>query len=91
MEYVPSPRIPNARPLKLGCGNLPAIAMHARKGVTPSFSILAEHLKCAENAHGGNEIDFLRDHHHCFLDRLLMVLRMANNKAGIAPKIRIPF
>ena len=28
------------------------------EGVSPSFSILADHLKCAQNAHGVNKIDF---------------------------------
>lgn len=32
------------------------------EGVSPSFSVLAEQLKCAQNAHGVNKIDFLRNH-----------------------------
>ncbi len=34
------------------------------EGVSPSFSILAEHLECAQNAHGVRKIDFLRDRHY---------------------------
>jgi hypothetical protein len=34
------------------------------EGFSPSFSVLAEHLKCAQNAHGVNEINFLRDHQY---------------------------
>jgi hypothetical protein len=30
-------------------------------GVSPSFSILAEYLKCAQSAHGVSQIDFLRN------------------------------
>jgi hypothetical protein len=32
------------------------------KGVSPSFSILAEHLKGPQNVHGVSQIDFLRKH-----------------------------
>jgi hypothetical protein len=31
------------------------------EGVSPSFRILAERLKCAQNAHGVNKMDFLRN------------------------------
>jgi len=34
------------------------------EGISPSFSILAVHLKCAQNVHGVSKIDFLRDHHN---------------------------
>ena len=30
------------------------------EGLSPSFIILAGHLKCAQNAHGVNEIAFLQ-------------------------------
>jgi len=33
------------------------------EGINPSFGILAEDLKGAQNAHGANKNDFLRDHH----------------------------
>jgi len=33
------------------------------EGVNPSFGILAEDLKGAQNAHGANKTDFLRNHH----------------------------
>jgi len=32
------------------------------EGVSLSFSIFAEHLHCAQNAHGVNKMDFLRFH-----------------------------
>ena len=32
------------------------------EGVSPSFGILAEHLKGPQNVHGVSKIDFLRNH-----------------------------
>jgi len=37
------------------------------EGVSPSLSILAEHLKGAQNVHGVSKIDFFRDHQPCIL------------------------